>query len=197
MRTCGPILRTPLTHEQWWNHLTLAKSKVSRMTQLWAHKHADIHRHTHHVYIVQTTHTQVAYTHTCIQHTICCMQFINFMGVIFEEFCIYICNCWHSVQVLILLVKYVFANLQVLVVLLFSHSQALSWCSEFLHSCYALNWAVPTSFLIHWHSDICRQMYCTTADLWNCNYIDSIPQDTNDRNTHELLCTCTHTVHCS
>ena len=153
--------------------------------------------HTPCIHCTNNPHTGSIHTHTCIQHTICCMQFINFMGVIFEEFCIYICNCWHSVQVLILLVKYVFANLQVLVVLLFSHSQALSWCSEFLHSCYALNWAVPTSFLIHWHSDICRQMYCTIADLWNCNYIDSIPQDTNDRNTHELLCTCTHTVHCS
>ena len=94
--------------------------------------------HTPCIHCTNNPHTGSIHTHTCIQHTICCMQFINFMGVIFEEFCIYICNCWHSVQVLILLVKYIFANLQVLVVLLFSHSQALSWCSEFLlRSCTA------------------------------------------------------------
>ena len=123
--------------------------------------------HTGHVYIVQTpTHRQP--THTYIQHTIRCRQFINFLGVTFADFAFYINFASADVVFKYLLVKYKY---------IFANMQSVSGAAVQPFSVTVMVFRVPVMFLlctqlssvlfllIRWHSNICRQVYYTTADL--------------------------------
>ena len=140
------------------------------MTPLRAHKHSDVHRHTHIMYtLYKHPHTGSIHTHTHIQHTIRCMQFINFMGVILQILHFTFASADTAFKYL--LVKY---NVRIC-----QHAQCLwCYCLAILRHCHGVQSScyVPAQLLctqlssalfllIHWHSNICRQLYYATADL--------------------------------